>query len=106
MTKAKVKINGKVIEGFLDGKGHFDVPVDHCEFERYDVNELEIVEIEPEPRVLTWKDVMRFRMLFDIYDAELDAGVAPYAPMCIEYYKEILRRFYEDSIRHKVSPED
>ena len=44
---------------------------------------------------LTWKDVMRFRMLFDIYEAEQDAGVAPYCPMSKEYYEEILRRFYE-----------
>ena len=46
-----------------------------------------------ENNALTWKDVMGFRLLFDIYDAELDAGVAPYAPMCKEYYEEILKRF-------------
>ena len=45
---------------------------------------------------LTWKDVMRFRMLFDIYDAEVAAEVAPYAPMSKEYYEEILRRFHKE----------
>ena len=40
--KARIKSTGETIEGFLDGNGHFDVPVDHCEFERYDVNDLEI----------------------------------------------------------------
>ena len=53
--KARVKATGETIEGFLDGKGHFDVPVDHCEFERYDVEELEIKpEFDIEAEVKKW----------------------------------------------------
>lgn len=42
--KARIKETGEIIEGFLDGHGHFDVPVDHCIFDRYDVEELELEE--------------------------------------------------------------
>lgn len=42
--KARIKESGETIEGFLDGLGHFDVPVDHCIFERYDVEDLELEE--------------------------------------------------------------
>lgn len=42
--KAKIKETGETIEGFLDGRGHFDVPVDHCIFDRYNVEELELEE--------------------------------------------------------------
>lgn len=38
--KARVKESGKIVEGFFDGKGHFDVPVDHDIFNRYDIDEL------------------------------------------------------------------
>lgn len=53
--KARVRATGETIEGFLDGKGHFDVPVDHCEFERYNVEELEIKsEFDLEAEVKKW----------------------------------------------------
>ena len=42
--KARIKETGETIEGFLDGHGHFDVPVDHCIFDRYNVEELELEE--------------------------------------------------------------
>ena len=44
--KARIKSTGETVEGYLDGKGHFDVSVDHCIFDRYDLHE---VEIEQEP---------------------------------------------------------
>ena len=42
--KARIKETGETIEGFLDGHGHFEVPVDHCIFDRYDVEDLELEE--------------------------------------------------------------
>lgn len=47
MKKARIKESGVIVEGFLDGRGHFDVPVDHEIFDRYDVNDLEFEEEEP-----------------------------------------------------------
>jgi len=42
--KARIKETGETIDGFLDGHGHFDVPVDHCICDRYDVEDLELEE--------------------------------------------------------------
>lgn len=45
IIKARLKDTGETIEGFLDGKGHFDVPIDHSEFQRYNVEDL-IIEMK------------------------------------------------------------
>lgn len=38
--KAKVIKTGEVLEGFTDGHGHFDVPIDHHIFDRYGLSEI------------------------------------------------------------------
>lgn len=49
MKKARIKESGVIIEGFLDGNGHFDVPIDHEIFDRYDLKDLELIN-KPETR--------------------------------------------------------
>ena len=39
--KAEVIKTGEVVTGFTDGHGHFDVPIDHSIFVRYNLSEIE-----------------------------------------------------------------
>lgn len=52
--KAKVKATGKIVDGIpiyygSEGKGYLDVPVDHDIFDRYDLEEVELLEQPPLP---------------------------------------------------------
>lgn len=47
--KARVKATGEIVDGILiyygsEGKGYLDVPVDHDIFDRYDLEEVELLE--------------------------------------------------------------
>lgn len=55
--KAKVKATGKIVDGIpiyygSEGKGYLDVPVDHDIFDRYDIEEVELLEQPPLPEGL------------------------------------------------------
>ena len=46
VLKVKVKATGKVIDGFYDGRGHFDHFIDHDVFDRYSIDEVELISEE------------------------------------------------------------
>ena len=46
VLKVKVKATGKVIDGFYDGRGHFDHFIDHDVFDRYSIDEVELMPEE------------------------------------------------------------
>ena len=46
VLKVKVKATGKVIDGFYDGRGHFDHFIDHDVFDRYSIDEVELMPKE------------------------------------------------------------
>jgi hypothetical protein len=46
VLKVKVKATGKVIDGFYDGRGHFDHFIDHDVFDRYSIDEVELMPDE------------------------------------------------------------
>lgn len=46
VLKVKVKATGKVIDGFYDGRGHFDHFIDHDVFDRYSIDEVELIPKE------------------------------------------------------------
>ena len=46
VLKVKVKATGKVIDGFYDGRGHFDHFIDHDVFDRYFIDEVELMPDE------------------------------------------------------------
>lgn len=46
VLKVKVKATGKVIDGFYDGRGHFDHFIDHDVFDRYFIDEVELMPKE------------------------------------------------------------
>lgn len=46
VLKVKVKTTGKVIDGFYDGRGHFDHFIDHDVFDRYPIDEVELMPDE------------------------------------------------------------
>ena len=47
--KARVKKTGEIVCGFTDGQGHFDIPTDHNEFVRYNLDELEFDTLQEQP---------------------------------------------------------
>ena len=47
--KASVKKTGEIVCGFTDGQGHFDIPTDHNEFIRYNLDELEFDTLQEQP---------------------------------------------------------
>lgn len=47
--KARVKKTGEIVCGFTDGQGHFDIPTDHNEFIRYNLDELEFDTLKEQP---------------------------------------------------------
>ena len=87
--KARIKETGKFIEGYLDGKGHFDVPVDHCEFERYNVNDLDI-EIPRKPIVLTWEYIDMLQDIMNEVHSEFNCGISAEG-----FGNEVIERFYQ-----------
>lgn len=59
VLKVKVKATGKVIDGFYDGKGHFDHFIDHDVFDRYSIDEVELIPHEESNNELE-KEVERY----------------------------------------------
>ena len=53
--KARVKKTGEIVCGFMDGQGHFDIPTDHNEFIRYNLDELEFDTLQEQP--VDWQKV-------------------------------------------------
>lgn len=53
--KARVKKTGEIVCGFTDGQGHFDIPTDHNEFIRYNLDELELDTLQEQP--VDWQKV-------------------------------------------------
>ena len=48
IQKARVKATGEIIDGFYDGRGHFDHFVDHDVFDRYSIEDVEpIIDEQP-----------------------------------------------------------
>lgn len=48
IQKLKVKATGEIIDGFYDGRGHFDHFVDHDIFDRYSIEDVEpIIDERP-----------------------------------------------------------
>lgn len=102
MRRAKVKSTGKIIEGFPDGKGHFDVPVDHCLFDRYDINDLEIEKIDITQELIhkdgieefIMKAVLLFRKESDkLFDKVLNCEIEEYSDD--DVLKEVMKRLKE-----------
>ncbi len=52
---ARVKETGEIVHGFTDGQGHFDIPTDHNEFIRYNLDELEFDTLQEQP--VDWQKV-------------------------------------------------
>ena len=66
--KAEVIKTGEVVTGFTDGHGHFDVPIDHSTFVRYNLSEIKDDRDSDEER---WTPTPT--ALHALYDASIGA---------------------------------
>lgn len=101
ILKVKVKATGKVIDGFYDGRGHFDHFIDHDVFDRYSIDEVELMpdeepsdELEEAAENCVWNSI----------DSNDQTLVPKFIPLLLSLF--ISGAYWQKKQMTKVSEED
>ena len=103
IQKAKVKTTGEIIDGFYDGRGHFDHFVDHDIFDRYSVEDVEpIIDEQPSEGLEEEIQVERKKLLdvFGPMNGEQVLAIKDIARHFVEWgRKQVLQEIYEGKVK-------